>query len=196
MKNKKLLIYAILLAMAAAIVCYVCQSLPTKTEVRGIQVEIYGENNVNVKQYLENINYIDDYLIPYADKIVLTSNHVDIQAGTSKEEIVETANAVTVPQKKTMYINTNSYDSLTMMHEFFHLYDYHAKDGMISNDKEFQNVVKEELTNLQLSDYQLSSWSETFVGCMLQYRYFYEDMKTKCPQTFDYLHALITDVAK
>lgn len=77
-------------------------------------VEIYGENNENARLYTENINVL-------------------------KEMWVEDANAVTMVEERTIYLSSDSYDSLTLMHEFFHLLDFYGKgdNTAISNEVSF-----------------------------------------------------------
>lgn len=155
-----------------------------KLNVRGIEVEIIGERNDNVEKYVENINYIDDYLIELPNRIILTDESIS----SIMNQDVPDANAVTIPEEMSVYINTASYDSLTMAHEFFHLLD--IKLGDISNQKDFQTMIDSNKELLQLNEYQLSNYQEAFVGCMLLYRYQPEELE-ECQEVFQFVENII-----
>lgn len=183
---KKIKEYKILLFIIAIFFGFIIMSLsidkPEKMNIRGIKVRIVGEKNENVNEYLKNINYIDEYLINLCDEIILTDKHVNEEAGYDINNAPDGANALTILDKKTIYINTNSYDSLTMMHEFFHLLDYQYK---LTENKDFISFINKHISHWEFSDYQLSSYKEAFVGLMMNYRYNIVDMREKCPEGFD-----------
>ena len=153
--------------------------------VRNINVEIIGGKNEVATKYIEDINYIQDGLIPLAAKIVLTVNDVSEQAGvkTDNEYILANANAVTTPENKTIYINTNTYNDLTLQHEFYHLLDYSKQ---ISESEKFREMMDRNLEYLNLNAYQSSCYQEMFVAVMLEYQYNKEELKVKCPEVEEF----------
>lgn len=194
-RTKKIIVYILFIFIPAIILI---SSLYFKEKkqmliVRNIQVEIVGKRTEAVDKYIENIDYIDDELIKLADKIILTNRDVKVEAKIDDKNAPKGANGVTIPEEKTIYINTNEYDSLTMVHEFFHLLDYSMN---ISGDAVFQNLMKEHEEHLDFGIYQSSSLQEEFVAVMIQYRYLPDNLKKECHETFDYVENRIEKKSK
>lgn len=160
----------------------------SSTIIRGISVEIHGENNEVVSQYMSNLNYIDDYLLPLAHKVVLTDKHVAIEANVER---MEDGIGYTDAKNQIIYINTDSYDSVVLMHEFFHLFDSVNREVAISETKEFQTLVEGEWERLSLSDYGASSRNEIFVSIMLMYRYQPQKLMDISPSVFNYINTIL-----
>lgn len=187
---KKSIILSLLLLFLGC--SYFMVSLHTNNiMIRGIPVEIIGEENDAVKRYIENINYVDDYLIKLPSKIILTNQK--ISQVIHNKEIPTDANAVTIPAEKIIYINTDSYDSMTLIHEFFHLLD--AKFNISSSNK-FQELMKKNMVYLNLNPYQSSNYNEMFVGCMLRYRYDGENLRKDCLEVYEFLNSIIDKSVK
>ena len=188
---KKLLVCFVALVVAALMLITLNKDTaqPYQETVRGIPVIIIGEKNRNVERYLQDIDYIDDDLILLAEQIVFTDNPAVIEA-----EIVdgnEKANAITLPKQNIIYINTDSYDSLTLLHEFYHLFDWN--EGDISNNKEFQKMMQIHDKCLNLSAYEASNFQESFVALLMRYRYKNEELKNKCPEMYQYAQKLLNE---
>lgn len=163
-------------------------------EKRGLPVEIIGNRNNVAERYIQDIDIIDDYLIGIPEKLVLTKNNVDKEAGIDDSNSPEGVNALTIPEDKTIYIQTDEYDSMTMMHEFFHLFDFET--GQKSQTEEFKNMIDRNKEKLDLNSYELSNPYETFVGVMLKYRFETELLKYKVPEAYEYCDNLVQDYKK
>lgn len=138
-------------------------------EVRGIAVEIVGKRTEHVDAYLEDLRRIDDYLLPFCKRIVFTENPVGQQAGLGGELAdLQTAYGVATAKDATITLSSLRHSSLTLHHEFYHLFDFCYPSGILSESRGFQEVWKEEGKNLSLASTQTSTAKEAFVACMLQ----------------------------
>lgn len=168
------------------------------TMVREIPVKIIGKDNENVKKYIEDIDNIDDYLIGLAEVIILTDRPLS-SCGITKAEIPLKANAMTIPYKKEICIQTGTYDSLTLSHEFYHLLDYeqYLKTGQsYSEDAKFRETAEKYWNELMLSDYQSSTWQEVFVACMVRYRYIGDEMRERMPDLYFLIDEMVGKTAE
>lgn len=163
-------------------------------EKRGLTVKIIGDRNNVAERYINDIDAVDDYLIGLPDKLVLTKHNVDKEAGIDDSNSSEGVNALTIPEDKTIYIQTDKYDSMTLMHEFFHLFDFAT--GQKSQTDEFKTLVEKYKDELDLNSYELSNQYESFVGVMLKYRYETRLLKFKVPEVYKFCDNLVKDYEK
>lgn len=196
--TKKLIVLIFLLLSCFSISS--CYKLNKKEiiEVRGITVEIIGKRNDVVESYIKNINNIDNYLIKYPTKIILTpSINTEIKKYGYNYEMINDANAVTLMKEKIIILQTDEYDSLSMIHEFFHLFDgyyLNNKDiNYISTTDKFISAVKKDIKYMSLSNHQTSSYQEIFVAYMLQLRYGL-DWCGESPNVREYISEILGEI--
>ena len=174
-----------------------------KLMIEDVQVEIIGEKNENVDLQLENISNAlnTKYLQNLVNKIIITDKDLnDSEKSPSKNEKIA---GMVDYDKKIIYISSKYGKVDTVFHEFYHLLDDSFRTDTstcISENAEFKQLVNSNIdllkSKLHFLHYELSSYSEIFVGIMQRYQSNIYNLKEDFPDMYIYIQEIVKESQK
>ena len=207
MNNKKILLLIITLNLVICYFSYKNLNLNEETiddtyctyEEISSYISIKGD----IKQkYIDNVtDSVNTHLPTYIFndfrnndwKICITNNIGNLEE--DNRNIV----GLTDFKEKTIYILATDYASkYTILHEFGHYFDIKMHNKYkISKDDDFINIYNDEKDNFKSANdevddkYSRKNSCEYFAACFEEYICFNNNLKEKCPMTYDYINNIL-----
>jgi hypothetical protein len=161
------------------------EEIKTKIKMPDISIDLDNASNVNLNDYLLEINKIPDGLIREFNKdgwkVVIDLDYINSLSNLYKVN----CNGATKIKEKTIYIATPN----AILHEFGHYVD-----NKFNSAKKHSELYLVEYQKAPIKNYYKSNANEYFAECFAMYiKGEVKLLKQLCPETYNYIKRLSAD---